>query len=180
MHKWKPTWWILIRLTLNQFTNLRMLPWWRCLHLYIPLNFAPFASLPVVIYEDTVLDFYAHKSVNPEKKIFDNFNGKTYMFDEALFLMKVKVLYVWIFHLCVLQEEGDEDGISNTNGLVSKAPLVKDSSFDASTREIFLVMAVIPSGVKINWSTMLYTVLVDMITKDATGFAIHISKFLVF
>lgn len=60
--------------------------------------------------------------------------------------------------------------------LVSKALLVNAGSFDAKTRENFLVMSAITSGIEINWYNMLFTVLVDMITKSTTGFVVHISK----
>lgn len=40
-------------------------------------------SLPVIIYKDALLYFYAHASVTSEKKISYTFNNKTYNFDEA-------------------------------------------------------------------------------------------------
>lgn len=60
--------------------------------------------------------------------------------------------------------------------LVSKELMVKAGLFDAWTREIVLVMISFTSGTKINWSTFLYNVLVDMIVKHSTSFVIQISK----
>lgn len=64
--------------------------------------------------------------------------------------------------------------------LVSKKLMVKEESFYACTCESVLVMTAITSGTKINWSTVLYNVLVDMIIKHATGFVVQISKMFLF
>lgn len=60
--------------------------------------------------------------------------------------------------------------------IISKALLVKAGSFDANIKENFLVMAVITASVKVNWSSLLFYVLVDMIGKYFTGFVVYLNK----
>ncbi|KZV42562.1 hypothetical protein F511_19916 [Dorcoceras hygrometricum] len=63
------------------------------------------------------------------------------------------------------------------NDILEKAVFVKAGSFDAVTHERFLMMAAIHYGVKINWSTILFEILKEMVdrtTKRAKGFAAQI------
>lgn len=61
--------------------------------------------------------------------------------------------------------------------LIFKALLVKTGSFDARTN-FFLVMAAITVGTKVNCSSLILKVLIDMISKHSTGFAVKINKIL--
>ncbi|KZV36975.1 hypothetical protein F511_21178 [Dorcoceras hygrometricum] len=63
------------------------------------------------------------------------------------------------------------------NDILEKAISVKAGSFDAVTHERFLMMTAIHFWVKINWSTILFEVLKEMVdrtTKRAKGFAAQI------
>ncbi|KZV56659.1 hypothetical protein F511_42078 [Dorcoceras hygrometricum] len=63
------------------------------------------------------------------------------------------------------------------NDILAKSISVKAGSFYAVTHERFLMMTAIHFGVKINWSTILFEVLkemVDITTKKAKGFAAQI------
>lgn len=62
---------------------------------------------------------------------------------------------------------------------VSKALLVKASSFHASTKRNFFVMAAITAVIKINRSMVLFNILVDMVVKHSSGFAMQINKMLI-
>ncbi|KZV39259.1 hypothetical protein F511_27713 [Dorcoceras hygrometricum] len=61
--------------------------------------------------------------------------------------------------------------------ILVKTISVKAGSFDAVTRERFLMMDAINGGVKINWSRLLFNIFKDMVTpgsKQAKGYAIQI------
>ncbi|KZV55689.1 hypothetical protein F511_08323 [Dorcoceras hygrometricum] len=61
--------------------------------------------------------------------------------------------------------------------ILAKTIFVKAGSFDAVTHERFLLMTAIISGVKINWSRLLFDILKDMATpgsRQDKGFAIQI------
>ncbi|KZV26566.1 hypothetical protein F511_34437 [Dorcoceras hygrometricum] len=61
--------------------------------------------------------------------------------------------------------------------ILAKMIYVKAGSFDAVTRDRFMLMTAITFGVKINWSTLLFGVLKAMVTpgsRQAKGFAIQI------
>lgn len=44
-----------------------------------------FQSLSMVIYEDNLLDFYAHPTVTTDKHISYSFGGQKNLFDDTLF-----------------------------------------------------------------------------------------------
>ncbi|KZV17588.1 hypothetical protein F511_22332 [Dorcoceras hygrometricum] len=65
--------------------------------------------------------------------------------------------------------------------ILAKTMFVKAGSFDAVTRERFMLMTCINCGVKVNWSTLLFNVLKEMVTpgsRQAKGFAIQICAIL--
>ncbi|KZV57512.1 hypothetical protein F511_29336 [Dorcoceras hygrometricum] len=61
--------------------------------------------------------------------------------------------------------------------ILAKTIYVKVGSFDAITHERFLLMTAITYGVKINWSSLVFDILKDMVTpcsRQAKGYAIQI------
>lgn len=64
--------------------------------------------------------------------------------------------------------------------LISKALLAKARFFDAIIKEKFWVMNAMIVGVKVNWSSIIFNVLVDMIEKISTGFLFSTTNFLYF
>ncbi|KZV57288.1 hypothetical protein F511_33477 [Dorcoceras hygrometricum] len=65
--------------------------------------------------------------------------------------------------------------------ILAKTMFVKAGSFDAVTRERFMLMTCITYGVKVNWSILLFNVLKEMVTpasRQAKGFAIQICAIL--
>ncbi|KZV17059.1 hypothetical protein F511_21169 [Dorcoceras hygrometricum] len=65
--------------------------------------------------------------------------------------------------------------------ILAKTLYVKAGSFDAMTRDRFMLMTTITCNVKINWSNLLFGILKDMVTpgsRQAKGFAIQISVIL--
>ncbi|KZV19393.1 hypothetical protein F511_04254 [Dorcoceras hygrometricum] len=61
--------------------------------------------------------------------------------------------------------------------ILAKTIYVKDGSFDAVTHKRFLLMTAITCGVKINWSSLVFDILKDMVTpgsRQAKGYAIKI------
>ncbi|KZV35554.1 hypothetical protein F511_34522 [Dorcoceras hygrometricum] len=65
--------------------------------------------------------------------------------------------------------------------ILAKTLYVKAGSFDAVTRDRFMLMTAITFDVKVNWSSLLFGVLQDMVTpgsRQAKGFAIQICVFL--
>ncbi|KZV28980.1 hypothetical protein F511_07540 [Dorcoceras hygrometricum] len=65
--------------------------------------------------------------------------------------------------------------------ILAKTMFVKAGSFDAVTRERFMLMTCITCGVKVNWSSLLFNVLKEMVTpgsRQAKGFAIQICAIL--
>lgn len=88
-----------------------------------------------------------------------------------------KNFYFWLCNLRLLQEKMMKTKYQELVELISKTLLVKAGFFDASTKEKFMVMASITSRIKsIKWSLILLNFLVEMITKQSTWCAVHISK----
>ncbi|KZV38193.1 hypothetical protein F511_38359 [Dorcoceras hygrometricum] len=81
----------------------------------------------------------------------------------------------------LLSEKGIEDSISAIARYSSDTLFVKAGSFDAVTRDRFLLMMAITFDVKVNWSNLLFGVLQAMVTpgsRQAKGFAIQIGVLL--
>ncbi|KZV17406.1 hypothetical protein F511_43522 [Dorcoceras hygrometricum] len=65
--------------------------------------------------------------------------------------------------------------------ILAKTMFVKAGSFDAVTHERFMLMTCITCGVKVNWSSLLFNVLKEMVTpgsRQAKGFTIQICAIL--
>ncbi|KZV44260.1 hypothetical protein F511_10379 [Dorcoceras hygrometricum] len=65
--------------------------------------------------------------------------------------------------------------------ILAKTIFVKSGSFDAVTRERFMLMSAITFDVKLNWNSLLFGILKEMVTpgsRQAKGYAIQICVFL--
>lgn len=156
-----------------------------------------FLSLLMVIYEDSSLDLYAHATITMDKMISYTLHWQTYMLDEMLFASKFSLPNEGLSDFSRVSSSDMKVRFSLADSvvslsckkkkmkmefqvimdLVSKALLSRlAGSFDSGTHERFLIMAVITSGTKMKWSTILFSVLVDMIIKHSIGFVFQISK----
>ncbi|KZV33694.1 hypothetical protein F511_30806 [Dorcoceras hygrometricum] len=158
-----------------------------------------FLGFPSVLYEDYLVDFFAHSLVR-ENAVISCVHGKFVEISEERF--------VGVFDLptagLTSMDEVPKDLIYDArsvffasgeplktscknkemkiefrllNDILAKSVTVKAGSFDAVTHERFLLMKSIHCGLKINWSKIFFDILKDMVTpssKQANGFAAQI------
>lgn len=159
-----------------------------------------FPRLYVIIYEDNILEFCSNATITTVIQVPCILGGNTIIIDEALFAstfslpnqelsdvssLPQSIILKWSWNSLVLvtlfQCHVRKKKMMEFKVLVdrmSKSLMVRAGSFDASTKEKFLVMAAITTVVKVNWSSIILNVLVDVIEKRSIGFAIQLSKFL--
>ncbi|KZV56772.1 hypothetical protein F511_34705 [Dorcoceras hygrometricum] len=83
----------------------------------------------------------------------------------------------WCTSLKVYQSQYTSRRAPVSSDILAKSLFVKAGSFDAVTRDRFLLMTAITFDVKVNWGSLLFGVLKEMVTPDsrqAKGFAIQI------
>ncbi|KZV39780.1 pyruvate, phosphate dikinase regulatory protein 2 [Dorcoceras hygrometricum] len=130
-----------------------------------------FLGCPAIFYEAALTEFFANGSVR-NGVVVSTIGGTTVEISESVFTATFE-----------LPSEGLTDLSEVPKNMVFDArSLFSDSkeqagSFDAVTRDRFLLMTATKFDVKINWSTLLFGVLKAMVTpgsKQAKGFAIQI------
>ncbi|KZV23084.1 patatin-like protein 2 [Dorcoceras hygrometricum] len=131
-----------------------------------------FLGCPAIYYKAALTEFFENSSVR-DGMVVSTIRGMTVEISENVFAGAFQ-----------LPMDGLTDCLKEMNiefrllsDILAKTIFVKAGSFDAVTRERFLLMTAIISGVKINWSRLLFDILKDMATpgsRQAKGFAIQI------
>ncbi|KZV39426.1 hypothetical protein F511_24130 [Dorcoceras hygrometricum] len=137
----------------------------------IIMGLKEFLGCPAIFYEAALTEFFANGSVR-DGVVVSTIGGTAVEISESVFAATFE-----------LPSEGLTDLSDVPKNLVFDArSLFSDSkeqagSFDAVTRDRFMLMTAITFDVKINWSTLLFGVLKAMVTpgsRQAKGFAIQI------
>ncbi|KZV38992.1 hypothetical protein F511_15927 [Dorcoceras hygrometricum] len=162
-----------------------------------------FVGCPIVLYEAALIDFFENSSVR-DGMVVSTIKGKSIEISEEVFaatfelpiegltdfsevpkdlvfdarsLFSISKEQVSIS--CLMKEMKIEYRL--LSNILAKTIYVKAGSFDAVTRERFMLMTAITFDVKVNWSWLLFDVLKEMITpcsRHAKGYAIQICVFL--
>lgn len=65
--------------------DYKMFQWWLCSQQWTNTGLRPFLNFSVIVYEDTLVEFYANSTITADKKTFYSSSGQTYQFDESMF-----------------------------------------------------------------------------------------------
>ncbi|KZV27012.1 hypothetical protein F511_07833 [Dorcoceras hygrometricum] len=158
-----------------------------------------FLGFPAIFYEQALIEFFENGSVRAGM-VVSTINGTAIEISESVFAAAFGLPTEGLTDL----SEVPRDHLSNAQKLFSasekevsvsclkkevkmqfrllsdilaKSLFVKAGSFDAVTRDRFLLMTAITFDVKINWGNLLFGVLKEMVTPDsrqAKGYAIQI------
>ncbi|KZV58639.1 hypothetical protein F511_09064 [Dorcoceras hygrometricum] len=158
-----------------------------------------FLGCPVVYYEDALTEFFENGLVR-DGMIVSTIQGISVEISEEVFATAFELPMEGLTDLsevpkdlvfdarCVFSESKEQLSISCKNkemkiefrllgDILVKTIYVKVGSFDAVTHERFLLMPAITYGVKINWSSLVFDILKDMVTpcsRQAKGYTIQI------
>ncbi|KZV47819.1 hypothetical protein F511_40338 [Dorcoceras hygrometricum] len=158
-----------------------------------------FLGCPAVFYEDALTEFFANGSVR-DGVVVSTIGAIAVEISEAVFAATFELPAEGLTDLSevpknlvvdarsLFSESKEQVGISCLkkelkivyrllSDILAKTIFVKAGSFDAVTRDRFLLMTAITYDVKVNWSTLLFGILKDMVTpgsRQAKGFAIQI------
>ncbi|KZV32279.1 delphilin-like [Dorcoceras hygrometricum] len=139
-----------------------------------------FLGCPAVVYEDALVEFFAHGTVR-DGLVVSTVYGVTIEISEKLFTET--------FDLPVDGEPVTLSGLKSQMkmhyrllcDIMAKSISVKAGSFNAITVEKFSLLTAVVCNVKMNWGSVLFGILKKMVTpgtKKAKGFAIQISLLL--
>ncbi|KZV42606.1 hypothetical protein F511_19866 [Dorcoceras hygrometricum] len=135
-----------------------------------------FLGCPAIFYEQALIEFFENGSVR-DGMVVSTINGTAIEISESVFAAAFGLPTEGLTDL----SEVPRDHLSNAQKLFSASEkeslFVKAGSFDAVTRDRFLLMTAITFDVKINWGNLLFGVLKEMVTPDsrqAKGYAIQI------
>ncbi|KZV22800.1 hypothetical protein F511_42233 [Dorcoceras hygrometricum] len=158
-----------------------------------------FLGCPAIFYEQALIEFFDNGSVR-DGMVVSTINGTAIEISESVFAAAFGLPTEGLTDL----SEVPRDHLSNAQKLFSasekevsasclkkevkmqfrllsdilaKSLFVKAGSFDAVTRDRFLLMTAITFDVKVNWGNILFGVLKEMVTPDsrqAKGYAIQI------
>ncbi|KZV44055.1 hypothetical protein F511_27077 [Dorcoceras hygrometricum] len=135
-----------------------------------------FLGCPAIFYEQALFEFFENGSER-DGMVVSTINGTAIEISESVFAAAFGLPTEGLTDL----SEVPRDHLSNAQKLFSASEkeslFVKAGSFDAVTRDRFLLMTAITFDVKINWGNLLFGVLKEMVTPDsrqAKGYAIQI------
>ncbi|KZV31452.1 hypothetical protein F511_38298 [Dorcoceras hygrometricum] len=161
-----------------------------------------FLGCPAVFYEAALIEFFTNGSVTEDGMVVSTIRGTTVEISESFFAFDLPtegltdlsdVPKNLVFDARSLFSDSKEQvSISCMkkelkiqyrllHDILAKTFYVKDGSFDAVTRDRFMLMTAITCDVKVNWSNLLFNVLKEMVTpgsRQAKGFAIQICEIL--
>ncbi|KZV19770.1 hypothetical protein F511_06301 [Dorcoceras hygrometricum] len=163
-----------------------------------------FLGCPAVFYKEALLEFFTNGSVREDGMVFSTIRGTTVEISESLFATAFDFPTEGLTDLSdvpknlvfdarsLFSESKEQVSISCLkkelkiqyrllHDILAKTLFVKAGSFDAVTRDRFLLMTAITFDVKVNWSNLLFGVLQGMVTpgsRQAKGFAIQIGVLL--
>ncbi|KZV50058.1 hypothetical protein F511_32501 [Dorcoceras hygrometricum] len=159
-----------------------------------------FLGCPAVFNEDAVIEFFANSSVREDGLVFSTVNGATVEISEEVFVETFELPVEGLTDLSEVPKNLVFDARSLfsiskeqvsisclkkamkiqyhlLHDILAKTIYVKAGSFDSVTRDRFMLMTAITFDVKINWSSLLFGVLREMVTpgsRKAKGYAIQI------
>ncbi|KZV29431.1 hypothetical protein F511_15876 [Dorcoceras hygrometricum] len=140
---------------------------------FIATGLKEFLGCPAVIYEAALAEFLENGSVR-DGMVVGTIRGTTVEIFEEIFAVAFVLPTEGLMDL----SEVPKYLVFDARSLFSESrEQVKAGSFDAVTRERFLLMTAITFDVKVNWSRLLFDVLKDMVTpgsRQAKGYAIQI------
>ncbi|KZV41423.1 hypothetical protein F511_12151 [Dorcoceras hygrometricum] len=168
--------------------------------LLIATGLKDFLGCPAVYYEAALIEFFENGSVREDGMVVSTIRGINVEISEGMFVTALglptegltdmsDVPKDLVFDARSLFSESEEQvNISCfkkemkieyrlLHDILAKTLFVKAGSFDAVTRERFMIMTAITFDVKINWGSLLFGVLKAMVTprsRQAKGYAIHI------
>ncbi|KZV50045.1 hypothetical protein F511_34609 [Dorcoceras hygrometricum] len=129
---------------------------------FIVTGLKEFLGCPTVIYEAALAEFFKNCSVR-DGMVVSTVGGTTVEISEeiftAAFVLPTEEQVSISYHKREMKIE-----YRLLSDILAKTIYVKAGSFDAVTRERFLLMTAITFDVKVNWSLLLFDVLKDMVT----------------
>ncbi|KZV13556.1 hypothetical protein F511_45281 [Dorcoceras hygrometricum] len=163
-----------------------------------------FLGCPVVFYEAELTEFFTNGSVKEDGMVVSTIRGTTVEISKRLFATVFDLPTEGLTDLCDVPKNLVFDARSLfsdskeqvsiycmkkelkiqyrlLHDILAKTIYVKAGSFDAVTRDRFMLMTAITCDVKVNWSNLLLNVLKEMVTpgsRQAKGFAIQICAIL--
>ncbi|KZV24110.1 hypothetical protein F511_07234 [Dorcoceras hygrometricum] len=166
---------------------------------FIATGLKEFLGCPAVLYEDALVEFFEIGSVR-DGMMVSTIGGTTVEISEEIFAAEFELPMEGLTDLSevpkdlvfdarsLFSESKEQVSISChkremkieyrlLSDILAKTIYVKAGSFDAVTRERFLLMTAITFDVKVNWSRLLFDILKDMVTpgsRQAKGYAIEI------
>ncbi|KZV53510.1 hypothetical protein F511_40467 [Dorcoceras hygrometricum] len=167
----------------------------------IAMGLKEFLGCPAVFYEAALTEFFTNGSVREDRMVVSTIRGTTVEISESMFAEAFELPTEGLTDLSdvpknlvfdarsLFSESKDQVSISCLkkelkiqyrllHDILAKKIYVKAGSFDAVTRDRFMLMTAITFDIKVNWSNLLFSVFKDMVTpgtRQAKGFAIQIS-----
>ncbi|KZV42850.1 hypothetical protein F511_13603 [Dorcoceras hygrometricum] len=158
-----------------------------------------FLGCPAIFYEAALTEFFANGSVR-DGLVVNTIGGTAIEISESVFAAAFELPSEGLIDLSdvpknlvfdarsLFSDSKEQVSISCfkkelkieyrlLHDILAKTIYVKEGSFDAVTRERFMLMTAITFDVKVNWSQLLFDVLKEMVTpgsRHAKGYAIQI------
>ncbi|KZV50444.1 hypothetical protein F511_36209 [Dorcoceras hygrometricum] len=146
-----------------------------------------FLGCPAVFYEATLTEFFTNGSVRKDGMVVSTIRGTTVEISESMFAAVFELPTEGLTDLSdfpknlvfdahsLFSESKEQVSISCLkkelkiqyrllHDILAKTIYVKAGSFDAVTRDRFMLMTEITFDVKVNWSNLLFSVFKDMVT----------------
>ncbi|KZV40736.1 delphilin-like [Dorcoceras hygrometricum] len=139
---------------------------------FVATGLKGFLGCPAVYYEDALTEFFENGLLLMEGFTDLSEVLKDLVFDGQSIFSESKE---HVSTSCKKMEMKIEFGL--LGDILAKTIYAKAGYFDAVTHERFLLMTAITCGVKINWSSLVFDILKDMVTpgsRQAKGYAIQI------
>ncbi|KZV34616.1 hypothetical protein F511_20181 [Dorcoceras hygrometricum] len=159
-----------------------------------------FLGCPAVFNEDALIEFFANSSVRQDGLVVSTLNGVSVEISEEVFAATFELPVEGLTDLSevpknlvfdarslfsISKEQVSMSCLKKAmkiqyrllHDILAKTIYVKAGSFDSVTRDRFMLMTTITFDVKINWSSLLFGVLREMVTpgsRQAKGYAIQI------
>ncbi|KZV42585.1 hypothetical protein F511_33692 [Dorcoceras hygrometricum] len=140
---------------------------------FIATGLKDFLGCPAVFYEAVLTEFFENSSVR-DRVVVSTIRGTAIEISEEMFTAAFDLPTEG---LTDLSEKEMKIQYRLLSDILAKTLYVKAGSFDAVTRDRFMLMTAITCNVKINWSNLLFGILKDMVTpgsRQPKGFAIQI------
>ncbi|KZV30429.1 hypothetical protein F511_34113 [Dorcoceras hygrometricum] len=132
-----------------------------------------FLGCPAIFYEAALIEFFENSSVR-DGMVVSTIKGKAVEISDEVFATTFELPTEG---LTDFSEKELKIEYHLLHDILAKTIFVKAGSFDAVTRERFMLMSSITFDVKLNWNSLLFGILKEMVTpgsRQAKGYAIHI------